>query len=171
MPARDRFFEELHRAMSRGFTLAAVSVSMSCGPASLQPMDAGSNEDAGSTAQPARGADGGQLAELPADAFVCTADTISATGACCSLLLHCYTPADGTCSTSVTALAEAQFTPPLPPGSGTCMCGTTTGPFAQPNGATTECCFVVGSTGCLGRPLREGQSSIVAAVVARADWA
>jgi hypothetical protein len=164
MSARDRFFEELRQAITRGFTLAAVSASVSCSTLPLL-------EDAGATGL--RDQDGALIAQAPANTSECTGDagfTGPYYGSCCTDL-HCYTPTAGTCvaAASLSPHQQPELTPRLPPGSGTCMCGTTLGPFASAD--STQCCYVVGSIGCTGRPLREGDAALVAAVVMRADWA
>lgn len=178
MTNRDRFFEELQRAIARGFTLAAVSVAMSCGTGSrVDGGSGGGGQGGGGGAQTARAVDGGRLAQAPGGALGCTGDAGYIGpyfGSCCTSL-HCYEPSDGMCSTSqdVAPFSGVTFTPALPPGSGTCMCGSPAveGPFAQADGGSTGCCYVVGSIGCTGRPLRDGEATIVAAVVVRADWA
>lgn len=176
MSARDRFFEELQRAIARGFTLAAVSVAMSCGSPSVGDAGSGGDAGGGGGSQGVRDSDGGGLAQVSGGAFFCSGDagyTGPYYGSCCTNL-HCYQPTDSACSTSANISPFAMtFTPPLPPGSGTCLCGSpaVTGPFAQPDGGTTECCYVVGSIGCTGRPLRDGETAIVAPVVVRSDWA
>ena len=117
--------------------------------------------------------DGGLLAQAPQDSFYCGPDqgtTGPYYGSCCTRL-HCYQPSNGSCADPVQPYGALGLTPPLPPGSGTCMCTALMGPFAQPDGGTTECCYVAGSIGCLGRPLRDGEATLVAAVVARSDWA
>ena len=206
MSARDRFFEELQRAIARGFTLATVSVAMSCGPFGGRSADGGPSGGGGGSQMaagggggggsqtvggggggsqsvpPARDVDGGPLTQVPAGSFMCSGDAGSAAddgggfffGSCCTNF-HCYQPTNGTCSTAATVspFDGLAYSPRLPPGSGTCMCGmpAVTGPFAESDGGTTECCYVVGSIGCVGRPLRDGETAIVAAVVARSDWA
>lgn len=155
MTPRDRFFDELKRAIARGFTLAAVSGALACGTPGV------------------RNADGGVLAQAPSDSFMCSGDagfTGPFFGSCCTNL-HCYPATSASCDTTVMPAGGPTFSPPLPPGSGTCMCGETKGPFAAPDGGANECCYVVGSIGCTGRPLREGESAVVAAVVLRHDWA
>lgn len=173
MSARDRFFEELQRAIARGFTLAAVSLTMSCESHVLPRRDAG--EDGGSqVAQSPRDADGGALSQLPTGSLFCmgdAGDTGPYYGSCCTNV-HCYQPTDGTCAATVAPHDGVPLEPSLPPGSGTCLCGAAiAGPFAQTDGGTTECCYVAGSIGCTGRPLRDRNEAIIAAVVVRSDWA
>ncbi|MBL8915274.1 MAG: hypothetical protein JNM17_31510 [Archangium sp.] len=167
MNIRDRFFEELRQAIARGFTLAAVSAAVSCSPLPVP------GDDGGTMAMPLRDRSGAAVSPAPSNYSACEGDagtTGPFYGSCCTNL-HCYTPTDGTCvaTNEVYPHGSIMFTPSLPPGSGSCTCGTTQGPFASADG--TQCCYVVGSIGCLGRPLREGESTVVAAVVARSDWA
>lgn len=188
MSARDRFFEELQRAIARGFTLAAVSVSLSCSAPSL-PGDSGFGGGGGfntggggeavgggggSVLNPPRDLDGGALTEVPSGSLQCTGDAGTVGpffGACCTNV-HCYPPTTEACAApnAIGPHTGQQFDPALPPGSGTCMCGETQGPFAQADGGDTRCCYVVGSITCTGRPLREGSAALVAAVVPRDDW-
>ncbi len=176
MSARDRFFEELQRAIARGFTVAAVSASLSCGSPSSPGPDAGNGSGDGGTqtSMAPRDVDGGALAEVPAGSFFCTGDagtTGPFYGSCCTRL-HCYPPVTGTCSATVAPNDGLPVSPALPPGSGTCLCGAAVaGPFAQPDGGNSECCYVAGSIGCTGRPLRDGNEAILAAIIASPDWA
>ncbi len=151
MSARDRFFEELQRAIARGFTLGAVSMAMACGVA--------------------RDMSGRPLSPAPEGAIACSEDAGSS-NSCCTRL-HCYPATTDACVAQLVPGSElaARLSPPQPPGSGTCICGEITGPFAPSDGATGECCYVIGTVSCVGRPLRDGDASIVAAVVARSDWA
>ncbi len=171
-----RFFEELQRAIKRGFTLAAVSASLSCtrpAPArteSAAPVDAGTPV-AIEVKPRLRDADGGSLAQVPAASIRCFGDGNEPFHGGCCTHVHCYTPTSDTCVEPIEIAQRLGFTPRLPIGSGTCFCGQTAGPFAQPDGGVAECCYVVGTMGCSGRPLREDESTIVAPVVMRADWA
>lgn len=167
MNARARFFDELHRAITRGFTLAAVSVSVSCTKPALPERDAGARQPA---ARRLRDPDGGLLARVPAGALACTGEETPEMGPCCTNV-HCYPPSGETCAAPGDIREHREHIQPrLAPGSGTCMCGQTQGPFVQPDGGG-ECCYVVGTMGCAGRPLREGGGAVVAAVVVRTDWA
>ena len=165
MTPSDQFFLELKRAIARGFTLAAVSGALACGTPTVTP-------DGGGGSQGVHNADGSALAQAPDESYGCTGDagdTGPYFGSCCTKL-HCYTTTEATCDTSVMPFGPREFRPSLPPGSGTCMCGETKGPFAAPDGGTDQCCYVVGSIGCTGRPLREGDGALVAAIVVRSDW-
>lgn len=196
MSAQERFFEELQRAITRGFTLAAVSASMACGTASMN--DAGPSTGGGSgfvtgggggsggggssgggggtmTFVPRDFDGGGALGAVPPGSLQCTGDagfTGPFYGSCCTAV-HCYPPTSERCAApnAIGPHTGQAFTPALPPGSGTCMCGQTQGPYAQADGGDTECCYVVGKIGCDGRPLREGEVEVVARVVVRSDWA
>ena len=186
MAPSDQFFLELKRAIARGFTLAAVSVSLSCSGPSIPPGDGGSGGGGGmvatggggggtAVAPPPRDLDGGSLTQVPSGSIECTGDAGSVGpffGSCCTDV-YCYQPTTETCAgpNEIGAHTTMAFNPSLPPGSGTCMCGQTQGPFAQPDGGDTRCCYVVGSIGCTGRPLREEERAVVAAVVVRSDWA
>lgn len=60
-----------------------------------------------------------------------------------------------------------------PPGSGTCSCATDLGPYAPPDPSYEEqgdCCYVIYSIACDGRPLRRDGEVLVAGIVARTDW-
>lgn len=169
--SEQQFFVEIRRAVARGFTLAAASAALACGTPTTTPDSGVTVVDAGEP--PAvRDPDGGLLAQVPADSLRCTGDAGSPGpffGACCTRL-HCYSTAEATCDAVLSWARE--FSPSLPgSSSGNCSCGEPTGPFASPDGGAHECCFVVGSIACLGRPLREGEAMLVAAVVARPDWA
>lgn len=188
MNAKARFFEELQRAIARGFTLAAVSVAVSCSAPSVPSADSGfgggggggatatgGGGGGGTSMRPPRDLDGGALAQVPSGSIQCTGDAGTAGpffGACCTNV-HCYPPTDETCAApnAIGPHTTMQFEPRLPPGSGTCMCGQTQGPFAQPDGGQTQCCYVVGTIGCVGRPLRDDETAVVASVVSRSDWA
>ncbi len=164
MTPTDQFFVELKRAIARGFTLAAVSGALACGTPTVTPDSGGSPG--------VHNADGSALAQAPDDSFACTGDAGDMGpyyGACCTKL-HCYTTTEATCDSAAMPFGQRAFNPSLPPGSGTCTCGETKGPFAAPDSGTDQCCYVVGSIGCTGRPLREGEAALVAAVVLRADW-
>lgn len=151
MNNKERFFEELQRAIARGFTLAGISAALSCGTPAVP--------DAGPVV--AHQSDGGQLSQAPDSSGACDRDA----GECCSNL-YCYEPLNGEC-------AEHHYDADLkglPNPSFNCSCGGE-GPFAQPDGGTTGCCYVVAYKSCVvGRPLREGDDTLVAAVVTRSDW-
>ncbi len=157
MSARDRFFEVLQRAIARGFSVTAVA--MSCG----SPVRPDVRDVNGQSL--AQSAEVGCSGPGPHDDTCCTN-------------VHCYQPADGVCASVDSVVTRAPFdgvplSPPLPPGSGTCLCGSpaVAGPFAQTDGGSTECCYVARSIGCTGRPLRDGETAIVASLVVRSDWA
>ncbi|HXS19363.1 MAG TPA: hypothetical protein VN764_19330, partial [Polyangiaceae bacterium] len=94
-------------------------------------------------------------------------------GRCCPEFSCMKAAADGTCpATHDNAILKL---PGYPPGSGTCSCEPAEGPFAyNPDNtaviAEGACCYVIHSIGCDGRPLRQEDSLIVAAVVVRRDW-
>ncbi len=144
-----QFFEDLQRAIVRGFTLAAVS-GLSCGVA--------------------RDGAGRPLAPVPDGSITCS--DAGSSEACCTRL-HCYPATTAACVAKLVPGSDeaARLSPPQPPGSGTCICGDITGPFGKAEGGTTDCCYVIGSFSCVGRPLREGNEAIVAAMVVRSDWA
>ena len=96
MSNKDRFFEALQNAIARGFTLAAVSVAVSCGTPSLPGSDAGNGGGGGQTMMGTRDVDGGTLAEVPAGSFFCMGDagtTGPYYGSCCFNLLVLLQPA------------------------------------------------------------------------------
>lgn len=71
-------------------------------------------------------------------------------GRCCDRAL-CREPENGTCPPP----ERAYEIPGFPPGSGSCECEPARGPFAPRSPATeAACCYLVGSIGCEGRPLR-----------------
>jgi hypothetical protein len=86
-------------------------------------------------------------------------------GQCC-VKAHCYTPPAGAGGASAEQVAarSCALSPPYPPGSGGCTCKLgegssefTAGPFASnsadPAKPDGECCYLVGSISCVGRPL------------------
>jgi hypothetical protein len=94
-------------------------------------------------------------------------------GRCCSDI-SCRSPGpEGVCLPADSG--ELTSLPGYPPGSGSCSCEATQGPFAPPADSSHmgegECCYSIYSIGCDGRPLRREDSSFVLApVVHRADW-
>jgi len=90
-------------------------------------------------------------------------------GRCCSDI-RCTDPLSGVCPET----SSPEVTQFLPPGSGTCECNDTEGPFlrsaAAPASEVGDCCYVVYAISCLGRPLTREGNVFVAAVVERADW-
>jgi hypothetical protein len=90
-------------------------------------------------------------------------------GQCCGDI-RCTDPLSGTCPET----SAPEVTRFLPPGSGTCECADTEGPFfrsiAAPASEVGDCCYVVYAIGCLGRPLTREGGVFVAAVLERADW-
>lgn len=100
-------------------------------------------------------------------------------GQCCADA-HCYTPRDG--SSCRPADNVRDLLPQFPPGSGECNCNLAedartgvAGPFA-PNPAHTprtagQCCYLVGSISCTGRPLMVDGQPLLAELSARSDWA
>lgn len=99
-------------------------------------------------------------------------------GQCC-VSPHCYTPSYGDCAPA----DEAQpFLPKFPPGSGDCACipevgegQAVVGPYRARPDVTPEsagdCCYLVGSISCEGRPLLIAGVARVARLRPRADWA
>jgi hypothetical protein len=104
----------------------------------------------------------------------------------CCFQTRCYTPPDGmSCATDldspeVRSIPRAgPFISPLEPGGGTCGCSVEghpaiEGPFAANDaadaGATGACCYVVGTTYCLGRPFVVNGLGYVASAQYRGDW-
>ena len=91
-------------------------------------------------------------------------------GRCCGDL-QCTATVAGRCP----SLGIGESIPGIefPPGSGECSCESDEGPFARsdaPNVEDGDCCYVIYSIGCDGRPLRRDGAVVVAEVVARADW-
>jgi hypothetical protein len=99
-------------------------------------------------------------------------------GQCCASP-HCYTPADGGACAPASEVGY-ELLPKFPPGSGSCGCylpgqeATVAGPYRpRPDGTPVsegECCYLVGSIGCLGRPLLVGGQARSAPRAPRADW-
>jgi hypothetical protein len=93
---------------------------------------------------------------------------------------HCYTPAGNAACAAPEGVREVLSE--FPPGSGKCNCSLgedasagVAGPFA-PNPEDTprttgSCCYLVGSITCTGRPLMVDGEPLIAALVARSDWA
>jgi hypothetical protein len=100
-------------------------------------------------------------------------------GQCCADA-HCYTPSDG--SSCRPADNVRDLLSEFPPGSGECNCNLAedastgvAGPFA-PNSAHTprtagQCCYLVGSISCTGRPLMVDGQPLLAELSTRSDWA
>lgn len=91
-------------------------------------------------------------------------------GQCCGEI-RCAEPVAGDCPDTASP-SVARF---LPPGSGTCGCDEgVEGPFlwtsSAPENEVGDCCYVIYSIGCDGRPLTKDGQVVVAAVVQRADW-
>jgi len=91
-------------------------------------------------------------------------------GQCC-VKARCQPKTGGECVEAKTLLW---------PGSGTCGCSVVDGgsavlgPYARnPNAddAEGECCYLIGSIGCVGRPLMVKGEAVIAEVVGRKDWA
>lgn len=176
MTHRARFLDELQRAMVRGFTLAAVSASLACNRPSPVSTDSRPMIAPPTSAPPKsrlRDLDGGLLAQVPSGSLGCSGEAEPGFHGRCCTQVHCYAPTSETCveASALSSSVAPGITPRLPIGSGTCRCGQTQGPFAQPDGGVTECCYVVGTMGCSGRPLRDRGDSVVASVVVRSDWA
>jgi hypothetical protein len=99
-------------------------------------------------------------------------------GQCC-VSPHCYTPTSGACAP---ADEVSSLLPEFPPGSGSCSCIPEVGeglavvgpyrgrPEVTPV-STGECCYLVGSISCEGRPLLIAGVPRVAGLRKRADWA
>lgn len=90
-------------------------------------------------------------------------------GQCCGAV-QCTEPVAGRCAElGSSALTGIIF----PPGSGECSCETDEGPFARSEGLSLgegDCCYVIYSIVCDGRPLRRDGEVVVAEVVPRTDW-
>lgn len=88
-------------------------------------------------------------------------------GQCC-YEVHCAAPTDDNLCVGP---SEADLTN-LPPGSGTCECGSRSGPFANADPAAVEaCCYLVGVIGCEGRPLMiAGEARLADVVPGTAAW-
>jgi hypothetical protein len=163
MNTSERFFEELQRAIARGFTLAGVSAALSCGTPAVRLDPTGASQTV-EVLDPivAHQADGGQLAQVPSNEIFCDGMRTQLCSECCRSV-YCYEPTDGVCADQLPVnSASFSYRP----------CSASVGPFAQPDGGTTGCCYVRGYESCVvGRPLREGAEALVAAVVSRSDWA
>ena len=159
MNTRERFFEELQRAITRGFTLAGVSAALSCGTPAVRP-----EPDAGPVV--AHQSDGGQLAQVQSSELFCDGTSTATCSECCRKV-YCYEPPDGECAPQLPPEAAPQNSASFTH----FACSASVGPFAQPDGGTTGCCYVRGYQSCVvGRPLREGTEAVVAGVVIRSDW-
>jgi hypothetical protein len=146
----------LKKAIAEGAALATLGLA-GCGSPIIPSVDSGSPPmDSGVVA------DSGTLSPIP------------------SGLDSCHGPSwdggyHGQCCNRVQCIACGQ-SPQLPPGSGTCSCAlqegsskVVDGPFAGANAG--ECCFVVGTIYCDGRPLLVEGEAVTAPVVSRSDWA
>ncbi|HMR78266.1 MAG TPA: hypothetical protein PKD61_24325 [Polyangiaceae bacterium] len=89
-------------------------------------------------------------------------------GQCCEKV-GCTQPVNGACPANTDLYGKL---PGYPSGSGSCSCGTSSGPFAPHDPATeAACCYLFSSIGCDGRPLVVGGQLRLARVVRRLDWA
>ncbi len=175
--------ERLGQAIWRGALLSAV-VTSACGGKSDeddQQDNSGSGGSAGKSNVAAGGTGAVGLPLLPSDDYpACAGETHGGGyyGQCC-VSPHCYTPASGVCAP---ANEVSALLPEFPPGSGSCSCVPEAGegqavvgpyhgrPEITPVSAG-ECCYLVGSISCEGRPLLVAGVPRVATVGARADWA
>ncbi|HTU60487.1 MAG TPA: hypothetical protein VMF89_18680 [Polyangiales bacterium] len=99
-------------------------------------------------------------------------------GQCCVSAL-CYTPESGAACAPKDEVSR--LLPGYPPGSGACGCSTdpvtgsaSDGPYARnaaDDAGLGECCYLVGSITCTGRPLVIAGEVVIAAVVVRSGWA
>jgi hypothetical protein len=89
-------------------------------------------------------------------------------GQCCETV-GCTDAINGACPATTELSSKL---PGYPSGSGSCSCGTASGPFAPHDPATeAACCYIFSSIGCDGRPLVVGGELRLARVVRRLDWA
>ena len=136
-------------------------------PGVAAPLQSGCSEshrDLGALLDPIPAPDGGYP--------VCTGEETMFTGPCCQDV-HCYTPEGGAACPSSEAVALEDLGVSAP-GSGVCACGTT-GPFSSEGAerytsSVGECCYVVGTMGCTGRPLVIGGEVRVAALLSSSAW-
>jgi len=117
------------------------------------------------------------LLMLPAERLGCFGEAHSSGyhGQCC-VTQRCYTP---TGSEECQAIEGPLVRSLTPPGSGSCGCGdadhpAVAGPYARnasvPASSEGSCCYLIGSIGCEGRPLRVDGQVLLAPVVVRGDW-
>jgi len=181
---------QLLRAVQQGAALATVALVAGCAGKSsgdATNTDAGrssvgdsSGARNGGNATNGGGGDGPvALAAYPLEQIRCEGPSFDGGfyGQCC-FEAHCYTPEAGSDCAPATSNELSSLLPEYPPGSGSCGCMAeefpTTGPFAPRDDATPAsagaCCYVIGSIGCLGRPLLVVGDPILAPVARRGDW-
>jgi hypothetical protein len=175
--------ERLGQAIWRGALLSAV-VATACGGKSGEDdqqntTGSGGSAGKGNVASGGTGAVG--LPLLPSGDYpACSGETHDGGyfGQCC-VSPHCYTPTSGGCAP---ASDVSQLLPEFPPGSGECSCipeagegQAVVGPYHGRPEVTPvsagECCYLVGSISCTGRPLLVAGVPRVASLRSRADWA
>ncbi|MEZ4219947.1 MAG: hypothetical protein R3B13_03390 [Polyangiaceae bacterium] len=88
-------------------------------------------------------------------------------GQCCERVICGPRGEEGTCTP---ASEVGPGFPGFPPGSGSCTCGTTTGPYLARPTDSGPCCYIVPAIGCDGRPLRVASQSRLAPLIRRRDW-
>jgi hypothetical protein len=180
--------QQLRLGVRQGLALASLAVVTGCTETDAPPdhptPDASQDADTPTDAPPRP-----ELVPYALDKLGCFGPSHDAGfyGQCCVSPL-CYTPAAGSACAAADAIQDkfpsddfgTDELDGLPPGSGTCACafdGIQTGragPFApNPRGTAPagECCYLVGSISCTGRPLMVAGRAVIAQVVARRDWA
>lgn len=195
MPVHDReplappsILQQLRLGVRQGMALASLAVVTGCtetdvpleDPTPDASQDANTLTDAGPRPE---------LSPYALDKVGCFGPSHDAGnyGQCCVSAL-CYTPPAGAACAAADAIQDkfpsddfgTEVLEGLPPGSGTCGCtldgleNGRAGPFApnlQGTAPAGECCYLVGSISCTGRPLMVAGRAIIAQVVTRRDWA
>jgi hypothetical protein len=192
--------ERLGQAIWRGALLSAVVVSACGGKSDEDGAEQNTSGSGGTTGTGGKNASGGSagnsspggtggsaggiatsLPLLPSDDYPsCSGPEQDGGyyGQCC-VSPHCYTPSSGDCAA---ADEVSSLLPEFPPGSGSCNCIPeegeglgVVGPYRSRTGVTPvsagECCYLVGSISCEGRPLLIAGVARVAGLRHRADWA
>ncbi len=171
----NRLLTRLLRASQWGATMvvfAGVTTNVGCtqggGGGEGGGGGAGGGEGGGGP-QEVKGPNGDPLETLPeltCEGMIYPPDNFGYHGQCC-YEVHCATAINSVCATP----SEAALTN-LPPGSGECECGTRSGPFATNDPMVEgECCYLVGSIGCDGRPLMlDGSPRVASLLQKKGAW-